>query len=169
MHWRAEKGERWDDLKGEEAKQRFRRLVEEAKQRFRRLVQEGKAHGVLAFCNGEPIGWVSFDKRTDYARLDRAPSLQCEDAERVWSIPCFFVKPGYRKQGVAGVLLKAALKALKKKKAGVVEGYPVRPKGDGKPFPAAFAWTGTLSLFEKAGFDIVQERERGKQRMRKWM
>ena len=156
MFWRAEKGEKWDDMKGEMNKERFRKLI-----------RSGQAHGILAFADGEPIGWCSFDRRTDYARLDRSPSLACADADRVWSIPCFFIQRGYRRQGVAGLLLKRAIAALKKRRAKIVEGYPVRPSPDGKPTAAAFTYTGTRPMFLEAGFKVVGNRDGGKQRVRK--
>jgi len=155
MSWRTAKGERWEDIKGDEAKRRMRFLVE-----------GGKAHGILAFVEEEPVGWCAFDHRTDFAKLDRAPSFRCDDADQVWSIPCFFVKKGFQGQGVARVLLAAALEALKGHGVTVVEGYPVKPPKDGTPLPAAFAWTGTRSLFAGAGFEVVGNPDGGKQRVR---
>jgi GNAT superfamily N-acetyltransferase len=155
MFWRQEKGESWANVKGETAKKRFKKLV-----------MNKKAHGVLAYQDSHPVGWCSYDKRTEYAKLNRAPSLQCKDAEQVWSLPCFFIKAGHRNQGVATALLSHALKALKKRRAKIAEGYPVKPPSDGKPVPAAFAWTGTRPLFLKKGFSIVGNKTGGKQRVR---
>jgi GNAT superfamily N-acetyltransferase len=81
----------------------------------------------------------------------------------VWSIGCFFVKAGWRGRGVATALLTAALRALRRQGARIVEAYPVK----GSRIPAAFAWTGTLPMFLKAGFEVVQPRRAGKQRVRK--
>ncbi len=99
MHWRLEKGERWDDLKGLPAKRRMKALV-----------AAGKAQGAIAFAGKEPVGWIAFGPRRDFPRLDRARTLACEDADAVWSLPCFFIKAGWRDQGVAGALLAHALK-----------------------------------------------------------
>lgn len=155
MSWRLEKGEKWDELKGAPAKKRFKGLV-----------TTGKAHGVLAYADGEVAGWCSYDKRRDYARLDRAPSLKCDDADDVWSIPCFFIKAPFRGSGVATALLEHAKKMAAKRGATILEGYPVKkPKGDEK-VPAAFAWTGTESLFAKAGFDRADRKTGGKIRVR---
>ena len=76
MSWRREKGDDWEANKGAENKKRLKSLV-----------LSGKAHGVLAYYGKEPIGWCSFDRRLDYFKLDRSPSLKCDDAERIWSIP----------------------------------------------------------------------------------
>ncbi len=46
-------------------------------------------------------------------------------------LPCFFVKSGFRRRGVAAVLLAAARKEIAKlaKRGEVVEGYPESPEG----------------------------------------
>jgi GNAT superfamily N-acetyltransferase len=153
MFWRLEKGERYDDVKGPLAKRRFKALV-----------AKGKVHGVLAFSDGEPIGWCAFERRVDFPRLDRAPSLKVTDAARVWSLPCFFVKAGWRGKGVASALLRAAERALVRRGAKIAEAYPVKPAG---PVPAAYAYTGVTSMFEAAGFAVAEGRPKGKQRCRK--
>lgn len=155
MAWRTEKGEKWADIKGAPNRARFKALVE-----------RGRAHGLLAYAAGEAVGWVSFDRRRDFAKLDRAPSLACDDADQVWSVPCFYVKAGWRNKGVAGALLGGAVAALRKRGARVVEGYPVRPATEGKPIAPVFAFTGTRPLFAKAGFKPVGRRDAGKQRVR---
>ena len=152
MSWRLAKNEKWDNIKGAEAKKRFKKLI-----------TSGLAHGALAFSGDEVVGWCSFDKRIDYLKLDRAPSLKCEDAENIWSIPCFFIKKGFRGKGVAATLLKHSVNTLKKQGVKIVEGYPIKLD---KELPAAFVWTGTLSLFEKEGFEVVINKK-GKQRVRK--
>lgn len=155
MFWRQERGEDWSEMKGAINKRRFRALVE-----------DGGAHGVLAYIGGEPVGWAAFDRRRGLAKLDRAPSLACDDADRVWSLPCFFVRAGHRRQGVASALIAAAVAAVQRRHGAVIEAYPVRPGKFGKSIPAAFAHTGTIAMFEAAGFLPEGQRDRGKQRMR---
>lgn len=156
MFWRVEKGEKWSAVSGAKAKRRMHALV-----------SRGEAHGVLAFADGEPVGWCAYGRRPEFARLDRAPSFACDDAAKVWSLPCFYVKSGFRGQGVAGALLAGALAMMKKRGAKLAEGYPVKPAKSGAPTPAAFAWTGTRPLFAAAGFKVVGNRSGGKQRVRK--
>lgn len=153
--WRIEKGERWDDVKGAPAKERLRCGIE-----------SGTTFGVLA-CDGEtPIGWCTYGPRDSFPRLNRARSLRCEDAAEVWSIPCFFVLRTHRRQGVAGVLLDRALRAMAERGVEIAEGYPAAPNKDGS-YIAAFSWTGTIPLFERAGFVLVGNAEGSKRRMRK--
>lgn len=158
MSWRIDRGEKWKDLKGEEARKRMKKLI-----------SSGKAHGLIAFADGEPVGWCSFDRRKDYLRLDRAPSLKCSDAEDVWSIPCFFIKRGYRGKSIGTKLLQQALRAIAVHGGKIVEGYPSMPFKNGERTPDAFAWTGTIAMFEKIGFEKADDKESGKIRMRKFL
>lgn len=155
MFWRQERGEDWSKIKGAVNKRRLRELV-----------KSGRAHGVLAYVEGAPVGWAAFDRRRDFVKLDRAPSLACDDADRVWSLPCFFVKAGYRRQGVGSALIAAAVKAVHRRRGAVIEAYPVRSAKFGKAIPPAFAWTGTIAMFGTADFVPVGPRTGGKQRMR---
>jgi GNAT superfamily N-acetyltransferase len=157
MYWRIEKGEKWTDVKGAKARTRLKKLI-----------SSGKTRGVLAYVDGEPVGWCTFGPRPDFSRLDRARSLACEDADRVWSVPCFFIRNDCRRKGVATALLGKAIDVMKRGGVRIVEGYPVRPGKHSSPrsIPDAFAWTGTLSLFEKFGFKIAGNREGSKPRMR---
>jgi GNAT superfamily N-acetyltransferase len=155
MAWRCPDGEKWADLKGPRAHDRMKELV-----------LSGKAHGMLAFDGEEAVGWCSFAPRLDFPKLQRARSLACDDAERVWSLPCFFIRRDWRGKGVATQLLKAAVKALRARGAEIAEGYPVRPAKPGEKIPHAFAWVGTRALFEKAGFQVVGNAGGSKERMR---
>ena len=112
------------------------------------------------------MGWCSYGRRLDYPKLGRAHSLACDDAERVWSLPCFFVKRGWRGKGVATALLAAALEQLRQRGAEVAEAYPAKPSRDGQPLPGAFAWTGPRRLFEAFGFEVVGNPDGAKQRVR---
>jgi GNAT superfamily N-acetyltransferase len=158
MSWRLVRGENWKAIKGDCARERMKELI-----------AGDRAHGVLAYVDGEPVGWCSFDRRQNYARLDRAPSLKCDDAALVWSIPCFFVKRGFRGKSIGTQLLSAALKSITRRGGKIVEGYPASPFKNGERTPDAFAWTGTIAMFEKIGFARADGKETGKIRMRKML
>lgn len=153
--WRIEKGEKWEEVKGAVAKERFRRGIE-----------SGTILGILAFEGGTPVGWCTFGPRRSFPLLDRTRAYQCEDADEVWSIPCFYVPRIHRNRGIAHALLAAALAALKARGARIAEGYPAKPNRDGA-YISTFAWTGTDSLFEKAGFVMAGDPARSKRRVRK--
>ncbi len=157
MFWRLRDGERYADVKGPDAKRRLRALV-----------KSGGVHAVLAFDGDEPVGWATFGPRLDFPKLAGARTLACDDPERVWSIPCFFVKPRRRGRGIATALLDGALEAMRRHGASTVEGYPVVRVPPGlKKIPAGGAYTGTGPLFRKAGFRTVGERGNRRERMRR--
>jgi GNAT superfamily N-acetyltransferase len=123
---------------------------------FQGLVRKGKAQGVLAYADGYPVGWATFGPRTDFPRLEAAKAYAVQDFTEVWSLPCFFIPSGFRNKGIARGLLAAAIQSAKKRKAKILEGYPVPLTKAGKKLPAAWSWTGPLKIFEEAGFKIVQ-------------
>lgn len=155
MWWRHRRGEDYQSAKGATNRRRFQKLV-----------KEGTAHGALAYADGQPVGWISFDRRTDFHRLQRARTLRCADAEQVWSLPCFYIRTDWRGQGVATVLLSFAIKYLRREGAQILEAYPVQQLPDGKRYRADEAYTGTVDLFAKAGFTPVGPCDKRRQRMR---
>jgi hypothetical protein len=67
---------------------------------------------------------------------------------------------------VATALLDHAVRTMAGSGVKIVEGYPTKPNESGR-YIASFAWTGTRSLFAKAGFVVVGNPEGSKQRVRK--
>jgi GNAT superfamily N-acetyltransferase len=126
MWWRRRGGKTWAGCKGEP-----NRLA------FRELVRTGEAQGVIASAEGEAIGWCNFGPREDFLRLGTSRVLQRpSDAER-WSITCFYVRAGWRRKGVAQMLLERATAEAFRRGAEEVEGYPKTYGTKGKS-PAAF-------------------------------
>ncbi|NNB85678.1 GNAT family N-acetyltransferase [Corallococcus exiguus] len=156
MFWRIPEGERYDDVRGPEAKRRFKALV-----------ASGEAKGVLAYADGVPVGWATFGPRRSFSRLDRAPSFTCDDADTVTSVPCFFIHRNWRNQGVATALLAAVEAAVRREGAATLEGYPVKPPKGSARISNGMAYTGTLPFFLKRGYVHVADRPAGKQRVRK--
>ena len=68
----------------------------------------------------------------------------------VWSISCFYVRKGYRKQGITSALIGAALRRAKAAGAPALEAYPL----DGELTPST-SGTGYASTFCRLGFQIV--------------
>jgi GNAT superfamily N-acetyltransferase len=156
MFWRLPAGQRYAQLKGPALKRRFRAAV-----------AKGEVQGALAFADGEAVGWVTYGPRLTFPRLERSPSLACGDAAQVWSVPCFFIKAGFRRKGIASRLLAHAVERMRALGAPVAEGYPVKPARDGRPLAASFAYTGTVAMFEKAGFAVATDSVHAKIRMRR--
>ena len=118
---------------------------------------EGRNPGLVAYRDGEAVGWVSVGPRDDYERLKHSKALAPVDDKPVWSIVCFVVARTARGQGIARALLDAAVDYAREHGATLVEAYPVET--DGERVPAAQAYKGTLGMFERAGFDVVERRQ----------
>jgi GNAT superfamily N-acetyltransferase len=117
---------------------------------MRALMNAGEVPGILAYTEGQPVGWCSVAPRSAYPVLGRSRILKPLDDKPVWSIVCLFVHKDYRDRGVSVKLLEAAVDYARKQGAKVVEGYPVEPKKD--RMPAVFAFTGLATAFLHAGF-----------------
>ena len=131
------------------------RSREENKAAFRQIVKRGPAPGLLAFDGQVPIGWCQITPRAALPCLERARLLKRVDAVPVWSISCFYVRRGYRRQGVMSALITAAIKAVKRAKAPALEAYPVDTK---EPKSTSNLFTGTASTFASAGFKVIVRR-----------
>jgi GNAT superfamily N-acetyltransferase len=123
---------------------------------LRALVVSGTTPGLLAYRNGQPIGWCAFGPREDYPALARSRILKPVDDRPVWSVTCFFIARGQRRQGLTRRLLAAAVEHAQAYGAQIVEGYPIEPKNTDTP--PVFAFTGTASAFRAAGFVEVARR-----------
>lgn len=125
-------------------------------QAFRKIVESGAEPGILAYHDGEPVGWCAIAPREQYPVIERSRTLKAIDDQPVWSVSCFFIARQFRRQGVAEALLQAAVKFARRKGAKIVEGYPVEAR-KGR-LPDAFAWTGLPPIFQAAGFREVARR-----------
>ena len=114
-------------------------------------VGEGREPGLLAYVDGEPVGWCAVAPRSRYERLSnpRARTFKAIDDRESWVVTCFFVRRDRRGQGVAGALLAEVERFVARHGGTLVEGYPVDDAWQG----AAASYTGTRSMFERAGFE----------------
>lgn len=138
-----------------------KRPSEKNKASFREAVKSGPPPGLLAFDGDVAVGWCQLTPRDALPWLDRTWRLKRVDDVPVWSLSCFYVRKGYRKQGVTSALIAAALKAAKRAKAPALEAYPV----DADETNSA-SGTGYASTFARAGFKIVARRVPSRPMMR---
>ena len=91
----------------------------------------GPTSGLVAFRGGEPVGWCAVEPRTAYPgllRVYRVPwAGRAEDKAdaSVWAVTCFFVRAGFRRQGVSYALARAAVGFARARGARALEGYPM--------------------------------------------
>ena len=140
MHWKL-RGKAFDESKGHATRQMHKSLVD-----------DGTVTGLLAYSEGDVVGWVAVEPRSAYEKLKHSRVLKPVDDQEVWSVTCFYIAKGHRGKGVALGLLKAAVEHVKSQGGRIVEGYPVDVKEKTAP---PFIFTGTASVFKKAGFREV--------------
>jgi GNAT superfamily N-acetyltransferase len=116
--------------------------------------------GVVAYLDGEPVGWCAVEPRTAYVgllRVFRVPWVgRSEDKtdDSVWAVTCFFVRAGYRRRGITCELARAAVDFARERGARAVEGYPmVTEPGQDVIWDEIFV--GTRGIFAAAGFTEV--------------
>ena len=123
---------------------------EDNRQAMKATVESGEVPGILAYHEGQPVGWCSVAPREQFGSVERSRVLKRLDDTPVWSIVCFFVARGYRGQGVAESLIRAAVDYVKSQGGNVVEAYPTMPKTD--KLPPVSSFMGMPTMFERAGF-----------------
>ncbi len=134
------------------------------KRAMKKIIGSGNIPGILAYSEGEPIGWCSVAPREEFSKLDNSRILKPVDEKSVWSVVCFFIHKDHRKKGLSIALLYAAKKYVKSSGGKILEGYPIEPKKD--KMPDAFAWTGLSAAFQSAGFKEVARRSETRPIMR---
>ena len=124
-------------------------------------VREGRAHAALVYDRATCVGWCQFGPTAEL------PCIKNQRAYREgltalpdWRNTCFFVDKSYRGKGVAALTLEGALREIAHLGGGTVESYP--DDMEGRPTSAAFLHNGTVSMFERQGFE--RTRRLGKSR-----
>jgi GNAT superfamily N-acetyltransferase len=145
MYWRL-RSKDWSFANTAEIREGFHDLVN---------LNRDPAPGLLAYRDGQAVGWVSVAPRDDYERLTNSRVRPRIDDVAVWSIVCFVVSKTERGRGSTSLLLDAAMAYAVERGAPGLEAYPVDP-GDGR-VPAALGYTGLLSTFQAAGFQVVHQ------------
>jgi GNAT superfamily N-acetyltransferase len=115
--------------------------------------------GLVAYLDGQPVGWCAVEPRTAYPRLLRARVPWAGRTENkvddgVWVVTCFVTRTGFRRRGVSRTLVRAAVDFARERGARAIEGYPMitRP---GEKFSWGELYVGSRGIFADAGFTEV--------------
>jgi GNAT superfamily N-acetyltransferase len=134
--------------------------------RFRLRMQTDCGHpgssttsGLVAYLDGEPVGWCAVEPRTAYPRLPPARvawKARREDRndDSVWAVTCFLTRAGYRRQGVSRALARDAVAFALERGARAIEGYPMITH-PGEEITWGEVHVGSRSIFADAGFTEV--------------
>lgn len=110
--------------------------------------------GLVAYLDGEPVGWCAVEPRTAYQSLLRVCRIpwagRSEDRtdDSVWAITCFFIRAGFRRRGVSRALAQAAVDFARERRARAIEGYPITTTD----VISEDLHVGTTRTFREAGF-----------------
>jgi GNAT superfamily N-acetyltransferase len=119
--------------------------------------ESGTTSGLVAYLDGEPVGWCAVEPRTAYGGLVRNNRVPWEGRtedkadDSVWAVTCLFTRAGFRKRGVSRALARAAVDFARERGARAIEGYPMTTKD----VIAEELHVGTEGVFAAAGFTEV--------------
>jgi GNAT superfamily N-acetyltransferase len=147
-------------LRPREAFARF--PVEERAHRLRQQTgcgdpESDATSGLVAYLDGEPVGWCAVEPRTAYEGLVRNARVPWEGRDEdktddgIWAVTCLFARAGFRKRGVSRALARAAVDFARERGARAIEAYPMTTTD----VIAEELHVGTEGVFAEAGFAEV--------------
>ena len=107
QRYKLQPGESWASVGAEELAFRLRTQTDCGHP------ESDTTSGLVAYLDGEPVGWCAVEPRPAYARLllkTRVPwDGRAEDKsdDSVWAVTCFVTRTGYRRQGISRALARA--------------------------------------------------------------
>ena len=115
--------------------------------------------GLVAYLDGEPVGWCAVEPRPAYPRLPiRRVALkergEDKDDASVWAVTCFVTRAGFRRRGISRALARAAVDFARERGARALEGYPMITE-PGQDVTWGELHVGNRSIFADAGFHEV--------------
>ncbi|WP_230208218.1 GNAT family N-acetyltransferase [Microlunatus sp. Gsoil 973] len=119
--------------------------------------------GLLAYLEGEPVGWCAVAPRPVHHRMlrnNRVPwdgRTEDKSDSTVWAVTCFLSRAGYGRRGISHALAAAAVDFAGARGARALEGYPDLVEG---------GYAGTRDTFLQAGFIEVHQPTKRKVVMR---
>jgi GNAT superfamily N-acetyltransferase len=140
--------------------------VEERAHRLRMQTECGHPEsettsGLIAFLDGEPVGWCAVEPRTAYEGLVRNNRVPWEGRDEdktddsVWAVTCIFTRTGFRRRGISRALVRAAVDFARDRGARALEGYPMLTVPGQKITLLEELNVGSRSVFAAAGFAQV--------------
>ena len=119
--------------------------------------ESGTTSGLVAYLDGEPVGWCSVEPRTAYigllrnSRLPWAGRAEDKTDDSVWAVTCLFTRAGFRRRGVSRALARAAVDSARERGARALEAYPLTTRN----VIDQELHVGTESVFADAGLPEV--------------
>ena len=162
QYWRVSASEY-----GRASRDQLPKRLAERQNALRSQLERSTPPGMIAYIDDKILGWCGIGPRSEMERLVRSRTIPVVDQRPVWAIVCFLVRTGYRRRGVARALLQGVIECACSHGVPALEAYPVDPGG--KRLNTSFAYVGTLSMFEKAGFRRVMETSARSAGLPRWL
>lgn len=116
--------------------------------------------GMVAYLDGEAVGWCAVEPRPAYEGLLRVYRVpwdgRAEDKadDSIWAVTCVFARAGFRRRGIGYALARASVDFAQQRGARALEAYPMLTR-PGEDITWGELHMGTRSMFAGAGFAEV--------------
>lgn len=119
--------------------------------------ESGTTSGLVGYLGDEPVAWCAVEPRPHLPYLTQTVWRgrdEDPDDDGIWSLTCFVVRVGYRRQGITYAMAKAAVDHARSSGASAIEAYPMITHPDQE-----ITWgelhVGALKVIQAAGFSEV--------------
>ena len=122
--------------------------------------ESGTTSGLVAYIDGEPVGWCAVEPRTAYPRLLRNTRVPWEGRDEdknddsVWAVTCFVTRAGFRRRGISRALALATIDYARQRGARSLEAYPMMTARGALDVELH---VGLRSMFAESGFTEVSQ------------
>ena len=116
------------------------------------MISQNRMKGYLAYHLERPVGWCNVNNRECYQRMIQFEDLIEPSRDKIASMVCFLVHPGYRRKGIASRFIDRIEADFRAMGYDSLEAYP----GKGSRSPEEH-YTGPPAMFLSRGFHIVKE------------
>ncbi len=136
---------------------------------MRKIVKSGPPPGLLAYREGQAVGWLALTPRPETPgwnvgrKASAAFTPKDADDPETWAASCFFIRRGWRGQGVTTQLLEAGIAWAREQGARQIDACPMVHD---EQRSAVGLFVGPKRVFDRAGFKTLIERKPGRPLMR---
>ncbi|MER9236206.1 GNAT family N-acetyltransferase [Mesorhizobium sp. M0622] len=138
---------------------------ERNKDHIKARIEAGPPPGLLAFEDGQAVGWMQIGPRADVPEWNNqgrgsAPIDPADATDPgVWAISCFFIRTKARGRGLSHRLVGGGIDFARESGAWLLEACPIDLSKDSRSIGL---FVGSSRVFEKAGFQRLVERKPGR-------
>jgi GNAT superfamily N-acetyltransferase len=124
----------------------------------REIVGSAVPIGLIAYVDGRPVGWTRVVPRHTLPGITGNRALQRllpGDDDSAWWVTCVNLQREARGHGVGAALLRSAKDHARQFGASVLDGHPVDVSALASRPSASALFTGTTTMFTRAGFQEI--------------